>query len=69
VITSTSIVDQMNAMALTSRAAPSSEVSKTAFLELMVKQLQNQDPMDPADSGQFMTQMGSVQFARTADKP
>jgi flagellar basal-body rod modification protein FlgD len=57
VITSTSIVDQMNAMALTSRAAPSSEVSKTAFLELMVKQLQNQDPMDPADSGQFMTQM------------
>ena len=56
-ITSTSIVDQMNAMASTSRAAPSSEVSKTAFLELMVKQLQNQDPMAPADSDQFMTQM------------
>jgi flagellar basal-body rod modification protein FlgD len=57
VITSTSIIDQMNAMASTSRATPSSEVSKTAFLELMVKQLQNQDPMSPADSDQFMTQM------------
>lgn len=56
-ITSNSIVDQMNALSLTSRAAPSSEVSKTAFLELMVKQLQNQDPMAPTDSDQFMTQM------------
>jgi len=33
--------------------APSEEV----FLKLLVSQLQNQDPMNPADSTQFVTQL------------
>jgi flagellar basal-body rod modification protein FlgD len=34
-------------------AAPSEEM----FLQLLVSQLQNQDPLNPADSTQFVTQL------------
>ena len=41
--------------------APSTDVSKNMFLQLMVAQLQNQDPMNPTDSTQFVTQLAQMQ--------
>lgn len=35
----------------------SSSLDKDAFLKLFIEQLKNQDPMNPQDSSQFMSQM------------
>jgi flagellar basal-body rod modification protein FlgD len=54
--------------AISSTTATSSQVGRTdqggslgqdAFLKLLVAQMQNQDPMQPQDSGQMMSQLAS----------
>jgi flagellar basal-body rod modification protein FlgD len=42
--------------------AGSQDVSKTAFLQLLVAQLKNQDPLNPTDGVQFLTQL--AQFSQ-----
>lgn len=42
-------------------AARSSAVSKQEFLQLLVAQLRNQDPMKPMDNQQFITQLAQLQ--------
>jgi flagellar basal-body rod modification protein FlgD len=42
--------------------APSSDVSKNMFLQLLVAQIKNQDPLSPADGVQFLTQL--AQFSQ-----
>jgi flagellar basal-body rod modification protein FlgD len=37
--------------------APSSQLDKNAFLKLLVKQMQSQDPLDPSDSTQYVSQL------------
>lgn len=39
--------------------------NQTTFLTLLVSQLQNQDPLNPADSTQFVTQL--AQFSQLED--
>ncbi|SRR5581483_2083056 len=41
----------------TSSTAPGGALDKTAFLQLLVKEMTNQDPMNPADSTQFVAQL------------
>jgi len=36
-------------------------VTENMFLQLLVAQMQNQDPTDPADSTQFVTQLAQFQ--------
>jgi flagellar basal-body rod modification protein FlgD len=36
-------------------------VDKTMFMQLLVAQLQNQDPLNPTDSTQFVTQLAQLQ--------
>ena len=36
-------------------------VDKNMFLQLLVAQLQNQDPLNPTDSTQFVTQLAQFQ--------
>ncbi len=40
-------------------AASSSQISKSEFLELLVAQLKNQDPMNPINNEQFLTQLAT----------
>jgi flagellar basal-body rod modification protein FlgD len=39
----------------------SATVDKNMFLQLLVAQLQNQDPLNPTDSSQFVTQLAQFQ--------
>jgi flagellar basal-body rod modification protein FlgD len=39
----------------------SATVDQNMFLQLLVAQLQNQDPLDPTDSSQFVTQLAQFQ--------
>ena len=45
------------ANALTSLAASNSFVSQNTFLTLLITQLKNQDPLNPQDSSQFVSQL------------
>jgi flagellar basal-body rod modification protein FlgD len=40
--------------------APSSGLGNTDFMQLLVTQLQNQDPMNPVDDQQFIAQMAQL---------
>jgi flagellar basal-body rod modification protein FlgD len=42
-------------------ATGSTQVTKNMFLQLLVAQLKNQDPLNPADGTQFMTQLAQFQ--------
>lgn len=37
--------------------APKKDVGKDAFLQLLVTQLQHQDPMQPQENGEFLAQL------------
>lgn len=45
-----------------SAAQENSELSKDAFLQLLVAQIKNQDPLNPTDGVQFLTQL--AQFSQ-----
>ena len=44
-----------------SATAPTATVDKNMFLQLLVAQLKNQDPLNPTDSSQFVTQLAQFQ--------
>ncbi|MGD8429212.1 MAG: flagellar hook assembly protein FlgD [Ectothiorhodospiraceae bacterium] len=46
-----------------SPSKPSSEVGQEDFLKMMITQLKNQDPMNPTDSAQFMSQIAQFTTA------
>lgn len=41
----------------TSKTAKNSELDKDAFLQLLVTQMQNQDPLQPTDNTEYMSQL------------
>ncbi len=45
----------------TTPTSPTAPVTENMFLQLLVAQLQNQDPSNPADSTQFVTQLAQFQ--------
>jgi flagellar basal-body rod modification protein FlgD len=45
----------------TTAATGTSQVTKNMFLQLLVAQIKNQDPMSPADGVQFLTQLAQFQ--------
>jgi flagellar basal-body rod modification protein FlgD len=50
-----------NGNSSTAQSSTGTPVDKNMFLTLMVAQLKNQDPMNPADSTQFLTQLAQFQ--------
>jgi flagellar basal-body rod modification protein FlgD len=53
-LTGISSTDPITGSAL---AAPSTQLDKNAFLQLLVTQMQNQDPLSPADSTEYVSQL------------
>jgi flagellar basal-body rod modification protein FlgD len=52
------ITDLINATTLHSpQRTPSPDLDKSAFLELLVKQMANQDPLDPMSNDDFVSQL------------
>lgn len=45
------------------RPAPTTEATRDVFLKLLVAQIQNQDPLNPMDPTQFVSQLS--QFSST----
>ena len=45
----------------TAATSPNAPVTENMFLQLLVAQLQNQDPTSPADSTQFVSQLAQFQ--------
>ena len=56
-ITSTSSVIEQYALDTTAQQNYNKELGQDEFLELMMVQLKNQDPMEPMDNGEFLGQM------------
>jgi flagellar basal-body rod modification protein FlgD len=56
-ITSSSSVAAAASKAVSSTSASGGVANESTFLTLLVAQLKNQDPMSPADSTQFVTQL------------
>lgn len=61
-MSSTSSIDQTTGSQIGSNTSSNSKSSsgianESTFLTLLVEQLKNQDPMNPADSTQFVTQL------------
>jgi flagellar basal-body rod modification protein FlgD len=45
----------------TQPATGGSQVTKNMFLQLLVAQIKNQDPLNPSDGAQFLTQLAQFQ--------
>ena len=56
----TSAADTGSSAASTATAG-TSEVTKNMFLQLLVAQIKNQDPLNPTDGVQFLTQLAQFQ--------
>lgn len=50
-----------NSPATTTTTTDNSDVTKDMFLQLLVAQIQNQDPLNPSDGVQFLTQLAQFQ--------
>jgi flagellar basal-body rod modification protein FlgD len=50
-----------NSSGSSTASSSSTDVTKNEFLQLLVAQLQNQDPLSPADGTQFLTQLAQFQ--------
>jgi len=53
---------QSGSGAAASTGAPGGALGENAFLQLLVAQLKYQDPMQPVDSTQFVTQLAQFQM-------
>ena len=48
--------------------AASQELGQSAFLQLMITQLENQDPLSPQDNGEFIAQLAQFSSVESLDK-
>ncbi len=48
-------------------SAPRNELGEDAFMKLLIAQLQNQDPLDPMDNGEFMSQLAQFEAVSGVD--
>jgi len=52
----------------TNNTAPQNELGQDAFLELLVAQLNNQNPLDPQDNGDFIAELAQFSSVEGIDK-
>ncbi|MGH1486204.1 MAG: flagellar hook assembly protein FlgD [Cellvibrionaceae bacterium] len=56
------------AIAATASEEDSNELGQSAFLELMITQLENQNPLDPQDNSEFVAQLAQFSSVESLDK-
>ena len=56
-LTGPTIDDMISGPAAQSKKTDSTEVTKEAFMKLLVAQIKHQDPLSPADGVQFLSQL------------
>jgi flagellar basal-body rod modification protein FlgD len=59
--TSSSSSDSSSGSSSTTTTTSTTDVTKNMFLQLLVAQIKNQDPLNPADGTQFLTQLAQFQ--------
>ena len=59
---------QSQAAVATSDDESSNELGQTAFLELMITQLENQNPLDPQDNSEFLAQLAQFSSVEGIDR-
>jgi len=64
-VSTTPIVPTAPSSGTTTSGAPTSQSLNNMFLQLLVAQLQNQDPLDPLDPSQFVGQL--AQFSELSE--
>lgn len=52
----------------TEESSDNGELGQTAFLELMITQLENQDPLSPQDNGEFVAQLAQFSSVESLDR-
>jgi len=55
----TGLTTDTNSFSTSAQAPDTKELDKDAFMELLVQQMKNQDPMDPQSNDQFIAQLAS----------
>lgn len=56
----------MSVASVSELTTPRPELDREAFLNLLVTQLQHQDPLDPMDQTEFITQLAQLQAVQEA---
>lgn len=63
-----SILSNYSISNTTEEASDNGELGQTAFLELMITQLENQDPLSPQDNGAFVAQLAQFSSVESLDR-
>src|SRR5574343_194910 len=63
-----SLIQQLTGSSSANQTANSAEEMQTRFLNLLVTQLKNQDPLNPMDNAQITTQMAQISTVSGIDE-
>eukprot|EP00906_Rhabdomonas_costata_P038074 RCo053751 len=66
--TDKSIIDSLNASSSSKQTKSTAEDIESRFLTLLVTQLKNQDPLNPADANQMTTQLSQISTVSGIEK-
>jgi flagellar basal-body rod modification protein FlgD len=67
-VSSTSSTNKTADAINSSSSDPLNNIDTDEFLKLMIAELQNQDPLNPADNTQLLTQMSQIRQVAASDK-
>ncbi len=65
---SSSILNELSIDKATEKEPKSNELGQSAFLELMITQLNNQNPLDPQDNAEFVAQLAQFSTVEGIEK-
>jgi flagellar basal-body rod modification protein FlgD len=66
--TSNSVFDDLAISKKSKEAKGSDELGQKAFLQLMITQLENQDPLSPQENGEFIAQLAQFSSVESLDR-
>lgn len=64
----TSVLDQYSSATVNADEVKSNEMGQDEFLKLMIAELNNQNPLDPQDNGEFIAQLAQFSTVEGIDK-